>query len=123
LLTFAPDKAIDSIRAFLYAVTRNLATNEAKRASVRKRNWAEVAQAALRRQSSKEESELEELALLELETLPEDQRETVVLKIYSRLTFEDIAKLTDVSASTCASRYRYALEKLAQGLAARKGNP
>src|SRR6185436_18571715 len=33
LLTYAPDRAIDSIRSFLYAVTRNLATNEAKRAS------------------------------------------------------------------------------------------
>ena len=48
--------------------------------------------------------------------LPEDQRETVILKIYAGLTFAEIAELGGVSLATAASRYRYALEKLAESL-------
>ncbi len=44
--------------------------------------------------------------------LPEDQRETVYLKIWGDLTFAEIAELQNVSLQTVASRYRYALAKL-----------
>jgi len=48
-----------------------------------------------------------------LATLPPEQREVVVLKIYEGFTFAEIADLTNVSPNTAASRYRYALAKLA----------
>lgn len=47
-----------------------------------------------------------------LRELPVDQREVIVLKVYEGMTFKEIADLTDVSADTVASRYRYALNKL-----------
>ena len=47
-----------------------------------------------------------------LATLPEPQREVLVLKIWAGLTFPQIARALDVPPDTAASRYRYALEKL-----------
>ncbi len=51
-----------------------------------------------------------------LRELPVRQREVVVLKIWEELTFAEIGQVLDISASTAASRYRYALEKLAKRL-------
>jgi RNA polymerase sigma-70 factor (ECF subfamily) len=53
---------------------------------------------------------------LALRQLPVQQREVVVLKIWETLTFAEIGQVLDISASTAASRYRYALEKLAKRL-------
>ncbi len=50
--------------------------------------------------------------------LPLDQRETVLLKVYEGMTFEETGRLTGVSTNTAASRYRYAIEKL-RGLLAK----
>ena len=47
-----------------------------------------------------------------LASLPDEQREVVVLKIWGQLTFEEAAAVIGVSPNTAASRYRYALEKL-----------
>lgn len=47
-----------------------------------------------------------------LEQLSDDQRETVVLKIYGRLTLREIAETRDVSINTAASWYRRGLERL-----------
>jgi RNA polymerase sigma-70 factor (ECF subfamily) len=49
---------------------------------------------------------------LALRTLPTEQSEVVVLKIWENLTFAQIGLVLDCSASTAASRYRYALIKL-----------
>lgn len=48
-----------------------------------------------------------------LSALPRLQREVVVLKIYEGFTFAEIGELTGVSPNTAASRYRYALSKMA----------
>jgi RNA polymerase sigma-70 factor, ECF subfamily len=53
---------------------------------------------------------------LALRTLPIDQREVVVLKIWEELTFDQIADFLGIPPSTAASRYRYALQKLATKL-------
>ncbi len=44
--------------------------------------------------------------------LPADQRAVVSLKLWQDLTFQEIAVAMDISPSTAASRYRYALDKL-----------
>ncbi len=44
--------------------------------------------------------------------LPDEQREAVVLRIFSDLRFPEIARLLAVPESTVISRYRYGLEKL-----------
>jgi RNA polymerase sigma-70 factor (ECF subfamily) len=52
-----------------------------------------------------------------LRTLPENQREVLVMKIWGGLSFPQIAEVLRVSANTAASRYRYALAKLREQLA------
>ncbi len=47
-----------------------------------------------------------------LKSLPVEQQEVVLLKLWGELTYEQIAELTGVSANTSASRYRYALQSL-----------
>ncbi len=47
-----------------------------------------------------------------LRTLPTEQSEVVVLKIWESMTFAEIAELLELSPATAASRYRYAIEKL-----------
>ena len=48
-----------------------------------------------------------------LRRLPSEQSEVVVLKIWEEMTFAQIGTILDISANTAASRYRYAMEKLA----------
>jgi RNA polymerase sigma-70 factor (ECF subfamily) len=47
-----------------------------------------------------------------LQQLSADERETIVLKIYSGLTFQQIADMRDVPLATVASWYRCGLEQL-----------
>jgi len=51
-----------------------------------------------------------------LAELPEEQREAVVMRMWSGLTLEEVAAATAVPLNTAASRYRYALEKLREKL-------
>ena len=51
-----------------------------------------------------------------LSTLPREQSEVIVLKIWHEHTFEEIGDLLDVSPNTVAGRYRYGLQKLRAGL-------
>ena len=51
-----------------------------------------------------------------LETLPLEQREVIVLKVWAEQTFESIAEALGVSPNTAASRYRYGLDKMRQML-------
>ena len=58
-----------------------------------------------------------ELALQKaLSELPEEQREVVMMRIWSGMTLEEIGAATGVGLNTAASRYRYALEKLRERL-------
>ena len=47
-----------------------------------------------------------------VEMLPDEQREVVMLRYYSGLSFKDIAEQTDVSINTALGRMRYALINL-----------
>ena len=47
-----------------------------------------------------------------LQRLPAEQREVIVLRIWHRRTFQEIAGLTGVSVNTAAGRYRYGMTKL-----------
>jgi RNA polymerase sigma-70 factor (ECF subfamily) len=50
--------------------------------------------------------------------LPTAQAEVLVMKIWGGLSFPQIAAALDISANTAASRYRYALARLREELAA-----
>ena len=47
-----------------------------------------------------------------LGTLPQEQREVIVLHVWGEMTFEEVAAVVGVSPNTAASRYRYGLAKL-----------
>ena len=58
--------------------------------------------------SSQIESDVRNLS----ELLPEEQREVVMMRYFSGLSFKDIAEQTDVSINTALGRMRYALINL-----------
>jgi RNA polymerase sigma-70 factor (ECF subfamily) len=49
-----------------------------------------------------------------LGTLPQEQREVIALRVWGRMTFEEIGAVVDASPNTAASRYRYGLAKLTE---------
>jgi RNA polymerase sigma-70 factor (ECF subfamily) len=51
-----------------------------------------------------------------VDSLPHDQREVLVLKIWNDFTFTEIAGALGISQNTAASRYRYALGNLKKTL-------
>lgn len=51
-----------------------------------------------------------------VDTLPAEQREVLVMKIWNELTFADIGSVLGISQNTAASRYRYALGALKKNL-------
>lgn len=44
-----------------------------------------------------------------VESLPQEQKEVVILRHYANLSFKEIARITDVSINTALGRMRYAL--------------
>jgi RNA polymerase sigma-70 factor, ECF subfamily len=59
-----------------------------------------------------ERAEQREALEAALRTLPAEQREIVLLKVYEGRTFQEIAEWLEIPLNTAASRYRYAMEKL-----------
>jgi RNA polymerase sigma-70 factor (ECF subfamily) len=51
-----------------------------------------------------------------IRTLPAEQAEVVVLKIWEELTFAEIGAILEISPNTVASRYQYAMAKLSKRL-------
>lgn len=47
-----------------------------------------------------------------LKSIPLEQREVIVLKIWHNLTFEEIGGVLNISPNTAAGRYRYGLAKI-----------
>ena len=61
---------------------------------------------------SAEDRELGQLMQNAMSRLPETFREVITLKVWSGLTFAEIAEALDIPANTAASRYRYGLAEL-----------
>jgi RNA polymerase sigma-70 factor, ECF subfamily len=94
--------------SYIYRAVRNTALN-ARRSSIRESPLAENETLFAHQNGNREAA----LALQKLlSELPQEQREAVVMRIWSVMTLEEIAVSTEVSLNTVASRYRYALEKL-----------
>ncbi len=63
-----------------------------------------------------DESDHDEELECAVKTLPPNLREVVVLKIWSELTFQQVADTLGIPLNTAASRYRYALDHLRAAL-------
>jgi len=113
-----------SFRKYIFHASRNRAIDV-----IRRRKTTERVRATLLDQitsspslksaetSAKDKEEIVALneALFDLST---EERETITLKIYSDLSFREIAETTSTPIGTVASRYRIALGKLREKLGA-----
>ena len=57
-----------------------------------------------------------------LQSLPRQQSEVIVLKVWEEMTFAQISEVLRITPSTAASRYRYGIEKLSRRLHPTIGN-
>ena len=105
-------------RALLYAAVRSIALDFVRRDKRRARREATVfaeTDPATEPQFEWEDETQGALASA-VGSLPHDQREVLVLKIWNELTFNEIAGALGISQNTAASRYRYALSNLKKSL-------
>jgi len=115
-------------RTWLYAVARNLATDEARRAVFRRTEPlddppGEAPPLSERLPSPEpgperaaESAELRPRLLEALAALPAEQREVFLLREQAGVPFAEIAEITGVPVPTVKSRMRYALEGLQRRL-------
>jgi RNA polymerase sigma-70 factor (ECF subfamily) len=106
--TVVPDMPL----AYLYRAVRNTALNT-QRSGARETSLDTESTWFTHRGGNREAELALQKVLLEL---PEEQREAVVMRIWSGMTLEEIASARGVPLNTVASRYRYALEKLRERL-------
>jgi RNA polymerase sigma factor (sigma-70 family) len=103
--------APENIVGWLYRVVRNeaisLSRSEARRVRHEKEATREPSFVAT--YGDRLDAEAADTALA---SLPIEQRETIVLRIWSSLTFEQIAELTDTSTSTAHRRYEAGMTAL-----------
>ena len=110
----------DSIPAWLYHVVKNAAINRAK--SERRRNKHEqlaaqkLAADRLANPGRSPESDEQESLEAALGVLSAGERELVVLRIWSQLTWQEVGDLTDQSSSSAQRRYVAVLKKLKKKL-------
>jgi RNA polymerase sigma-70 factor (ECF subfamily) len=98
--------------AYVYRAVRNAALNA--RRSGQKNAPLDVSSSVFELHDGNREAALAlQHALAEL---PEEQREVVVMRVWSGMTLEEVAAATAAPINTVASRYRYALEKLRERL-------
>jgi RNA polymerase sigma-70 factor (ECF subfamily) len=96
---------------YLYSCVRSAAIDLTRSEVSRRRRNATAIDAAA---SAFDPAQPERAAQVEaaLAQLRPEQREVVVMRIWGRLTFSQIAAALRINPNTAASRYRYALEQL-----------
>jgi RNA polymerase sigma-70 factor (ECF subfamily) len=105
--------------AYLYGCVRTTALEwtRGRRRRMRREEAVARTEAQPLFERALEQDERRQAIELALHSLPAEQREVLVLKLWGGLTFPQIAHALAVSANTAASRYRYALAKLREQLA------
>ena len=102
-----------SAAAYLYRAVKNEALND------RRSRSREIATGEERAWFSSDGPAKSETAIelqRALSALPEEQRDVVVMRVWSGMTFEEVAEAMEVNIHTAASRYRYGLERLRERL-------
>ena len=108
-------KTVREERAFLIRLAHNSAIDLMRRRGTRDRHHDELAEETdflFSRATEPDEQAFRTALAHALSELPTDQREIVHLKLWEGLTFEEIARIQNISQNTAASRYRYGLDKL-----------
>lgn len=109
-------KLTGSLKAYLSVCVVNNARNKNRSASTTNNIALDQAESVLSDENSPAVAaafdEQTQRVTGALALLPDDQRETVLLRLHSGLKFRQIAQLQNVSINTIQGRYRYGLEKL-----------
>ena len=91
------------VRFWLYRVARNFALNEFRKTNTRYRLFDRVVEAmrprALNPEEEYETNERKQLVVEMLQTLPEDQRAALLLREQEQLSYQEIGRVLDISAS------------------------
>lgn len=102
----------DNVVGWMYRVVRNTAVSASRAVKARSRH--EQAAASQRHpwfQNSHDGSDTEFITA-RLASLPLEQREPIVLRMWSGLSFQQIAELVGVSTSTAHRHYQQGIERL-----------
>jgi RNA polymerase sigma-70 factor (ECF subfamily) len=103
-----------------WAYLLRMVRNEALLIVRRKKRWTKAANlndlVTICRVDEIEREETYRAVWTALRTLPPEQAEVVVLKIWEEMTFSQIASILEESQNTIASRYQYAMAKLSKRL-------
>lgn len=122
------DASIDRVDNWLFRVTHNVALDYGRKKTRRRKGFArwlhtgppEVADAAEgRTDDGLEDMERRESvarAMAELQTLSDEQRQLVLLKVIQGMTFRQVASVTGLSVGNAAYKLNQALATLAQRL-------
>jgi RNA polymerase sigma-70 factor (ECF subfamily) len=108
-------KQAQSEKAFLYRLAHNLAIDWLRRRAVRWDSEERLMQEVAVERQAADDPDAVLLArnfAEAMQTLPDDQRMVVQLRLWDELTFDEIAEAQGIPLNTAASRYRYGLEKL-----------
>ncbi len=111
-------------QAWLYAIARHLAVDEARSRTHRRAEPLDGSPAAQAAADDPAPDRSAEAALLRpkleaaLAALPDEQREVFLLREYAGLRFHEIAEVTGTPENTVKSRMRYAIESLRERLVA-----
>lgn len=106
--------------AYLFACVKSCAVDWLRGAARRVRREAAVAESVFEATEPQDDRRAEIEAAMH--SLPEEQREVLVMKVWGGLTWPQIGEALGISPNTAASRYRYALDKL-RGLLAEEATP
>jgi len=98
--------------AYVFASVRNAAIDQLRRRRPACQDSASIYDGKSGPQADAMAAETRDLVRIAIESLPQDQREAVVMKVYGCLTFEQIAKTLGEPLATVASRYRRAMDVL-----------
>jgi RNA polymerase sigma-70 factor (ECF subfamily) len=100
--------------SWLYRITVNVARDAERRRrpvsqSLDGDHWPDTGRAP---DAASGQHELERLVATALAELPQPQREVVVLRHFEGMSFEDIARMMGIPASTLKSRFAVAIQRL-----------
>jgi len=104
-----------SLRAYFATCTRNLARDRMRTQKRHEDKQPELALPQIVLTTPADYAQSKETAQLlrdALQLLPIEQRETLLMKTNTDLTFKQIAEIQEVSINTVQARYRYGLDKL-----------
>jgi RNA polymerase sigma-70 factor (ECF subfamily) len=114
-------------KTWLYAVARNLAVDEARRAAHRPQRsmdgpidgasaWESIADGRRSPEDLAGDALVRPALARAVALLPPEQREVFLLREYEGVTFAEISEITGAPVPTVKSRMRYALEALRRAL-------